>query len=269
MVDRINITPHRLLGVVAAVAVAGFVALAAVPAKAAEGEAVPRQSWSFTGPFGKFDRAQLQRGYQVYREVCASCHSMRLVAFRNLAQPGGPEFGEEEIKALAAEFDVEDGPDGEGEMFTRPGKPSDRFPAPFPNEQAARAANNGAYPPDLSVIVKARPGGADYIHALLTGYEEKPPAGVELREGMSYNHYFPSNQIAMAQPLYEESIEYSDGSPQTVEQYARDVSAFLAWAAEPSLEARHRMGFNVMIYLIILAGLLYATKRRLFAQVAH
>lgn len=259
----------RRLAAVATLALSGFACLSALPAQAAEGVAVPRQSWSFSGPFGTFDRAQLQRGYQVYREVCASCHSMNLVAFRNLSQPGGPEFGEDEVKALAAEFDVEDGPDEDGEMFTRPAVPADRFPAPFANEQAARAANNGSYPVDLSVIVKARPGGADYLYALLAGYRDEPPAGVELREGMYYNEYFPGHQIAMALPLFEDGIDYADGSPQTVEQYARDVSAFLAWAAEPTLEARHSMGLNVMIYLLILAGLLYATKRRLFAQVEH
>lgn len=243
-------------------------ALAADPARAAEEETPPGRDWTFEGPFGTFDRAQLQRGYQVYREVCAACHSMRLLSFRNLAEKGGPEFPTAAVKALAAEFEIEDGPNDEGDMFTRPGIPSDRFPSPFPNEQAARAANNGALPPDLSVIAKARLHGPDYLHALLTGYEE-PPAGAEIRDGMNYNRYFPGHQIAMAQPLSDQAVEYTDGTPQTVDQYARDVSAFLMWAAEPKLEARHRMGFNIMIYLLILTGLLYAAKRRLFADVAH
>jgi cytochrome c1 len=224
--------------------------------------------WSFSGPFGTFDRGQLQRGYKVYKEVCSACHSMRLLSFRDLSQPGGPEFSEAQVKALAAEYEVEDGPDEFGDMFARAGLPSDRFPSPFPNEQAARAANNGALPPDLSVIAKARPRGPDYIHALLTGYVE-PPSGFELRDGMSYNAYFPGRQIAMAQPLDEGVVEYTDGSPETADQYSTDLSAFLMWAAEPKLEARHRIGFNVMIYLLILTGLLYAAKRRIFAEVAH
>jgi len=261
-------TLSRRLAIASLIAAGAGLPPAAAPAGAAE-ETVPRpMEWSFSGPFGTFDRGQIQRGYKVYREVCSACHSMRLLSFRDLSRAGGPEFSEAQVKALAAEFEVEDGPDEEGEMFTRPGLPSDRFPSPFPNEQAARAANNGALPPDLSVIAKARPHGPDYIHALLTGYEE-PLAGFEMRSGMSYNAYFPGRQIAMAPPLGEGVVEYTDGSPETVDQYAGDLAAFLMWAAEPTLEARHKMGFNVMIYLIILTGLLYATKRRLFAAVAH
>ncbi|MDP2621270.1 MAG: cytochrome c1 [Hyphomicrobiales bacterium] len=264
-----DLLAHGLRRLVVASLLAGCaVSLAADRVGAAEEVAPPGVDWSFSGPFGTFDRAQLQRGYKVYREVCSACHSMRMLSFRNLAEPGGLEFSEAEVKALAAEFEVEDGPDDEGEMFTRAGLPSDRFPSPFANEQAARAANNGALPPDLSVMAKARPHGPDYIHALLAGYEE-PPTGFELREGMNYNAYFPGRQIAMAPPLGEGVVEYTDGSPETVEQYASDVTAFLMWAAEPKLEARHRMGFNVMIYLLILTGLLYAAKRRLFAGVAH
>lgn len=254
--------------VLAALLAAGCALFPAGDAGAAEGVAPPHMDWSFAGPFGTFDRAQVQRGYMVYREICSACHSMRLLSFRDLSQPGGPEFSEAQVKALAAEFDVEDGPNAEGDMFTRPGTPADRFPSPFPNEQLARSANNGALPPDLSVIAKARPSGPDYIHALLTGFEE-PPAGFEMREGMYYNDYFPGHQIGMAKPLDTEVVEYTDGTPQTVDQYSKDVAAFLMWAAEPKLEARHRMGFGVMIYLFILAGLLYAAKRRLFAGVAH
>lgn len=268
MFDYSKTKMRRLLLVAAVAAAGGLTGAAPHAASAAEAIPVPSQSWSFTGPFGTFDRAQLQRGFQVYREVCASCHSLDLIAFRNLAERGGPQFDEEAVKALAAEFDVIDGPDADGEMFDRPANPSDRFPSPFANENAARAANMGAYPPDLSVIAKARPGGPDYLYALLTGYVDAPE-DAELRDGMSYNAYFPGYQIAMGAPLFEESVEYADGSPETVEQYAKDVSAFLMWAAEPKLEARHRMGLNVMIYLVILAGLLYATKRRLFAKVEH
>ena len=193
------------------------VSLSAGAALASEGAAVESQSWTFTGPFGTFDRAQLQRGYKVYKEVCANCHSMKLVKFRNLAEPGGPGFTEDQVKALAAEYEITDGPNDDGDMFERPGKPFDTFVSPFANEKAARASNGGAYPPDFSVIAKARPDGPNYIYALLTGYEEEPPADVEMREGMYYNHVFPGHQIAMAPPLSEEIVEYTDGSPMTVE----------------------------------------------------
>jgi cytochrome c1 len=254
--------------------VAGFAAalllgvtLAVSPVEAA-GEGPKAQSWSFSAPFGTFDRGQLQRGFKVYKEVCAGCHGLRLLHFRNLGEPGGPEFGEAEVKALAAEAEVQDGPNGEGEMFDRPGKPSDAFVSPFPNENAARAANNGAYPPDLSVMAKARTGGPDYIYALMTGYKE-PPGDMKMVEGMSYNTIFPGNQIAMAAPLDDEAVEYSDGTAPTLVNYAKDVSAFLMWAAEPKLEERHKLGFSFMIYLIILAGLLYFVKRRIWRGLKH
>ncbi len=229
---------------------------------------IKAQEWSFSGPFGMFDRGQLQRGYKVYKNVCAGCHGMRLLSFRNLGEPGGPEFSEEAVKALAATVEVEDGPNEDGEMFSRPGKPSDRFPSPFPNENAARAANNGAYPPDLSVMAKARAGGPDYLYALLTGYKDAP-AGMKMSEGMSYNAAFPGYQIAMAAPLSEEVVEYTDGTAPTVENYARDVSAFLMWAAEPKLEERHKIGFRFMIYLLLLAGLLYLAKRKVWSDLKH
>jgi len=257
----------RRLAIASLVVACGGLVAAATPATAAEGTAPPAMEWSFSGPFGTFDRGQLQRGYKVYKEVCSACHSMHLLSFRNLAEPGGPGFSEAQVKALASQFEIQDGPDDNGDMFTRPGIPSDRFPSPFPNEQAARAANNGALPPDFSVLAKARPHGPDYIHAILTGYKE-PPAGFDMRAGMNYNVYFPGHQIAMPLPLSADVVDYPDGSPQTVDQYAKDVAAFLMWAAEPHLEARHRMGFNVMIYLLILTGLLYAAKRRVFAD-AH
>lgn len=246
----------------------GLVLGLAAPASAAEGPAIESQSWSFSPPFGLFDRGQLQRGYKVYKEVCSSCHSMRLLHFRNLGEPGGPEFSEGAVKALAASVEVTDGPNDQGEMFTRPGRPSDAFPSPFKNDQEARAANNGALPPDLSVMAKARPHGPDYIYALLTGYAEAP-ADVKLAEGMNYNKAFPGHQIAMAQPISADQVEYTDGTPQTLENYARDVSAFLMWAAEPKLEERHRIGLRFMIYLVVLAGFLFFAKRRVWAQVAH
>ena len=232
-------------------------------AHAAEAVSIPSQSWSFSGPFGKFDQAATQRGLQVYRAVCAGCHSLDLIAFRNLAALG---YSEEEIKAFAAEAEVEDGPDDEGEMFTRSGLPADYFPAPFPNPKAAAAANGGAVPPDLSLMTKARKGGADYLYALLIGYVD-PPADFDLMEGLSYNAYFPGHQIAMAAPLYEDAVEYSDGTPATVEQMAHDVTNFLVWAAEPEMEVRKGMGIKVMIFLVVFCVVLYAAKRKIWADI--
>ncbi len=225
----------------------------------------PKQDWSFSGMFGTFDRAALQRGYEVYAGVCAGCHSLRQLSYRNLRAIG---FTEDQVKKIAAEFEVTDGPNDEGEMFQRPGRPSDRFVKPFPNEQAARAGNNGAFPPDLSLIVKARVGGANYLHALLTGYKE-PPAEVKVPEGMAYNVYFPGNQIAMPAPISEDAVEYADKTKATVGQMARDVTVFLAWAAEPELEDRKRMGIKVMLFLLVLTGMLYAVKRRIWADIGH
>ena len=245
------------------------------------------ERWSFAGPFGRFDTGQLQRGYQVYKEVCASCHSMHYVAFRNLADEGGPHFTEDQVKALAATFEVSDGPDEFGEMFDRPARPSDYFPSPFPNDAAGAAANGGAHPPDLSLIAKARgvsrgllwaltdfftqyqEAGPDYIHALLTGYVD-PPAGVEVPEGTYYNPHFASGiSLKMPPPLADEQVTYTDGTPQTVDQYSRDVSAFLMWAAEPHLNERKRMGFQVFIFLLVFAGLMYFTKKRVWSKVEH
>jgi ubiquinol-cytochrome c reductase cytochrome c1 subunit len=241
--------------------------------------------WSFAGPFGKWDLGQLQRGMQVYREVCSSCHSMNLVAFRNLEALG---YSDAQVRALAAEYQIQDGPDANGEMFERPGIPSDHFPAPFPNPEAAAASNGGAHPPDFSLIAKARAvergfptfvfdiftqyaeGGPDYIHALLTGYGEEPPAGLELQPGTHYNPYFiASSALAMAQPISDGQVTYGDGSPETVEQYSRDISAFLMWAAEPHLVERKSLGFVVMIFLIGFAGMLYAVKRRVWSKIPH
>ena len=236
-----------------AVLVAGLLSPAHAAGEAKHPEAI---GWSFNGPTGTFDRNALRRGFQVYKEVCASCHGLSQVSFRNLSQDGGPEFSEAEVKAIAAEYTVEDGPDSYGDMFERPALPKDRFVEPYPNENAGRAANGGAYPPDLSLITKARSGGADYIHALLTGYSEAPE-GVEMRPGLYYNPYMPGGKIAMPSPLLEDIIEYGDGTPATVEQMSSDVVQFLTWAAEPELEARKRTGIMVLIYLTIFAGLMY------------
>lgn len=231
------------------------------PARASEGE-IPKQSWSFDGVFGTFDRAATQRGYQVYKEVCSACHSLRLVSFRNLEAIG---FNEEEIKALAAEATITDGPDDEGEMFEREGFPSDRFPSPFPNAKAAAAANNGTVPPDFSLIAKARKGGPDYIYAVLTGYHDAPE-DFEVPEESNYNTAFPGNKIAMAPPLAEDAVEYADGTAATVEQMSHDVSTFLMWTAEPNLEDRKRMGIKVLLFLLVLTGLLYAVKKKVWAD---
>ena len=222
--------------------------------------------WSFKGVTGKFDRSSLQRGYQVYKEVCASCHSMRLLSYRNLGEKGGPEFSITEVKDIASSFEVTDGPDSQGEMFTRPGRPSDRFVSMYPNVEAATAANGGAYPPDMSVLVKSRKGGADYIYSVLMGYDD-PPANLKLDDGVYYNKYMDGNKIKMAKPLMEGIITYSDGTNATEDQMAKDVTAFLTWAAEPHLEARHKMGFKVIIFLIILTLLVYFSMKRIWSRI--
>ena len=250
----------------AAVLAVSLTALPVAPAQAAGDAKHPAAiDWSFNGLFGTYDRNALRRGYQVYVEVCAACHSMNQIAFRNLSQPGGPEFSEAEVKALAKQYIVEDGPDDYGDMFERDALPKDKFPSPYPNENAARAANGGAYPPDLSLITKARGGGPDYIHALLSGYEDAPE-GVEMRAGLYYNPYMPGGKIAMPIPLMDELVEYSDGTEATVEQMSLDVTHFLNWAAEPELEQRKRTGFMVLIYLTIFAGLMYFSMRKIWAD---
>jgi ubiquinol-cytochrome c reductase cytochrome c1 subunit len=222
--------------------------------------------WSFTGLTGTFDRSSLQRGYQVYKEVCSSCHSMKYLSYRNLGQKGGPEFSLEEVKAIAASYEIEDGPNSEGEMFSRPGRPSDHFKNPYPNDNAAIAANGGAYPPDMSVLVKARPGGANYIYSILMGYEEKP-SNFTLEEGVYYNKYMDGNKIKMMSPLSDDLIEYTDGTTANIDQMAKDVTTFLTWTAEPHLEARHKTGTKVMIYLILLATLVYLSMKKLWSRV--
>ena len=243
------------------------------------------QSWSFSGPFGTYDKAQLQRGLKVYKEVCSACHSMKLVPFRSLEELG---YNEEQVKAFSAEYEVQDGPNADGEMFTRKAGASDYFPSPFANPEAAAAANNGAAPPDFSLIAKARgvergfplfvfdivtqyaEGGPDYIHALLTGYGQTPPTGMEIAEGTHYNPYFISGKsLAMAQPITDGQVTYDDGSPATVDQYTRDVAAFLMWTAEPHLDARKQAGFSVMIFLALFGAIVYLTKKKVWSGVAH
>jgi cytochrome c1 len=241
-------------------------------------------AFSFEGPFGTFDRAQLQRGYKVYKEVCANCHSLRLLSFRNLADHGGPEFSVEQVKALAASFQVQDGPNNEGDMFERPGLPSDPFPVPFANDQLARVANSGALPVDLSLLTKSREGwtgalrhlvkgigGPEYVYSVLTGYDPEPPeAAAEKPEGKYYNPYFAAGYwISMPPPLADGQVEFDDGAPNTVVDMSRDVAAFLAWAAEPKMEARKQMGFKVLVYLAVLAVLMYLVKRRVWAGIPH
>ena len=222
------------------------------------------QDWSFNTPLGTFDRAELQRGFQVYKDVCAACHSLSRLRFRELKALG---FKESHIKTIASEYQVTDGPNEEGESYERAALPSDSFPAPYPNEQAARTANGGAYPLDLSLITKAREGGADYLYALLTGYETCPKT-LQLFEGKHYNPYFPGNQISMPPPLSEGLVTYTDGTPATVRQMARDVTAFLAWVSEPELEARHAMGIKVLVFLFVLSLLLYAVYRNVWRRVS-
>jgi ubiquinol-cytochrome c reductase cytochrome c1 subunit len=228
-------------------------------------------AFSFEGPFGTYDRAALQRGFQVYKEVCSACHSLKLVAFHNLGDPGGPGFSEAQVKALAAGFQVPADPDDQGRTYDdsgqrimRPGIPADYFPWRFDNDKAARVANNGALPPDLSVIVKAREGGPQYVYSILTGFGQKPPANEAMADNMNYNPYFPGHQIAMPPPLSDGIVTYADGTPATVANMAHDVVTFLAWTAEPKMEERKRVGFGTVIYLLAFSGLLYLAYRRVW-----
>jgi len=267
------------------VILAAAVAALAGPALAQEQQVPPpRLSWSFSGPFGKYDEAQLQRGFKVYREVCSACHSLNLVSFRNLAEPGGPGFTEAQVKQIASEYKIKD-LDDQGNQIERPGRPADHFPAPFPNELAAKAANGGTAPPDMSTLAKARTyqrgfpwwffdiftqyqeEGPDYIAAIVTGFRDPPPKGFNLPPGGHYNVYFPGHNIAMPPPLTDGQVKYDDGSPETVQQYAQDAAAFLMWASEPHMMARKRLGFQVIIFLIVLSGLLYFTKKKVWHEV--
>ncbi len=268
------------------IAAASLLAIPAAPAVAAEaGPAVVPQAWSFSGPFGQYDPAQLRRGLQVYREVCATCHGLGQVAFRTLSQPGGPVLSPDDMRALAAEFEVPGGVNADGDPLRRPGRPADVFPSPFPTPEAAAAANNGIAPPDLSLMAKARAvprglpflftdivtqyqeGGPDYIYGYLTGYAD-PPAGVQPPPGTFYNPHFMSGPFtAMPPALFDDMVDYAGSAPQTTDQYARDVSAFLMWAAEPTLDARKQLGFRVMVFLAVLAALLYGVKRVLWKRI--
>lgn len=301
---------RRIRNAIAGIAT-GAVLLTASTAWASGGPEIERQNWTFGGMFGYYDKAQLKRGYMVYKNVCAACHGLKRVAFRNLGEPGGPGYTKEEVEKFAAEAEVQDGPNDEGKMFKRPGKPADRHPSPYANDKEAAAAQNGAVPPDLSLITKARGAsrnvawfmepaywaydmgtmyqeqGSDYVYALMTSYDKLPHSKEEcehkgephkwegdkctfkLADGMNYNAAFPGYQVAMPMPLVEGAVEYADGTPATVENYARDVSAFLAWTAEPKLEARKSLGVKVLIYLLILSALLYASKRTLWRNVKH
>jgi ubiquinol-cytochrome c reductase cytochrome c1 subunit len=250
----------RILALAAALLICG----AAAPAWAqAEAPEPPHQEWSFNGVFGTYDRAALQRGFQVYKEVCAACHPVKHLYFRDLEELG---YSEDQVKGLAAQVQVTDGPNDQGEMFQRPARPSDKIPGPFANDQAARAANNGALPPDLSLITKAREGGPDYIYAILTGFKDAP-AGFKMNPNMNFNEYFAGHQIAMPPPLNPDQVKYADGTQASVAQMSRDAVSFLAWAAEPNLEERHRMGFKVILFLVVLTGVFYAAKRKIWARV--
>ena len=267
--------PISGLGALAAALVAGAIVAPTVAlvgwsgaAHAAGDAPAPIQrSWQHDGMFGTFDRAAAQRGFQVYREVCAGCHGVEYLAFRNLTELG---FDEDTVAAIAAEYEVVDGPDDDGEMFLRPGRPADHLPSPYPNEQASRAANGGALPPDLSLITKARADGSNYLYSLLVGYPEEPPAEAleDAPEGMYYNDYFGGHWIAMPGPLMDDLVEYGDGTTPTVDQMAADVTVFLTWLAEPTLEARKQTGLGVLLFLIPLTLLFYATKRKVWAD-AH
>jgi ubiquinol-cytochrome c reductase cytochrome c1 subunit len=223
------------------------------------------EEWDFNSIFGTYDQAALKRGFQVYMDVCSACHSMNLLAYRHLSGIG---LSEDEIKAVAASVQVPDGPNDEGEMFERPGLPSDKFHSPFPNDQAARAANNGALPPDLSLMAKAREGGPDHILAIMTSYGE-PPACLKLNEGMNFNHAFAAAgfQIAMPPPLSDGGVTYADGTQATVPQMAHDVAYFLSWAAEPNLDRRHQIGVGVILFLIVLTACFYAVYRKVWSDV--
>lgn len=249
---------------IVAPAVTLAVVLAAPAFAAEEGVELIDRSWSHDGFFGTFDRAAAQRGFQVYREVCSGCHGVEYLAFRNLQDIG---FSEEQVRALASEYTVTDGPDDTGEMFEREGRLSDNIPSPYENEGQARAANGGAYPPDLSLLTKARADGSNYLYSLMRGYVEPPADVEEAQPGMYYNAYFPGHWIAMPQPLYEGGVEYADGTEATIAQMSADVTTFLSWAAEPKLEERKQTGLKVMLFLIILTGLLYATKKKIWSDV--
>jgi ubiquinol-cytochrome c reductase cytochrome c1 subunit len=249
--------------------------LGAATAAAAQTAGTPQQpktvDWSWQGPFGAYDRASLQRGFQVYKEVCSACHSLNLVSFHSLSEPGGPSFTDAEMKAIASSYKIPAEPNDKGDIFddkgnrlTRPGTPADHFPPPFANDNAARAANNGALPPDQSVLVKAREGGSDYVYSICTGYGQTPPAGFKVMSGKYFNPYFDGWNISMPPPISDNSVTYSDGTKATVDQECRDVVTFLTWAAEPKMEERKHLGFGVILFLLLFSGLCYLSYRRIW-----
>ena len=251
--------------------------LATAPAMAIDTTRLPIKdgNFSFEGPFGTYDRGALQRGFQVYKEVCSACHALNHIAFHNLDEAGGPGFSEAQAKAIAAGYKIPAEPNDKGEIFddkgnrlTRPGILADYFPAPFPNDNAARANNNSALPPDLSMIVKAREGGENYVYSILTGFHQTPPKGFTVTANKYYNPYFEGWNISMPPPLAANSVSYSDGTKATIEQEAHDVATFLAWASDPKMEERKQMGFGVLIFLVVLAGVLFAAYRKVWAD-AH
>jgi ubiquinol-cytochrome c reductase cytochrome b/c1 subunit len=269
---------------IAALLFAASLAMGAAPAAAVEQVTPPSLSWSFSGPFGTYDQAQLQRGFKIYREVCSACHSLNLLSFRNLADRGGPGFSDAQVKQIASEYKIKD-LDDQGNPIERAGRPADHFPAPFPNELAAKAANGGVAPPDMSTLAKARSyergfpwfvfdmvtqfqeQGPDYIAAILKGYKDPPPKDAHIPPTGHYNVYFPGHNIAMPPPLADGQVKYDDGSPETLVQYSKDIAAFLMWASEPHLDQRKRVGFQVIIFLIVFAGLLYFTKKKVWHEV--
>ncbi len=247
------------------VALAAGAAMLAGPALAQESTPpLPHEQWSFSGPFGTYDRASAQRGFQVYKEVCSSCHSMKLMSYRNLQGIG---LDAAQVRAIASTVTVPGGTNDNGDPITRNGLPSDHFASPFPNDKAARAANNGALPPDQSLLEKAREGGANYLYAILNGYRD-PPAGVKVPDGLYYNVYFPGRNIHMPQPLHDAQVTYADGTPATINQMSKDVVTFLTYAANPEMEQRKRMGVRIVLFFAVMSGLTYAVKRKVWSD-AH
>lgn len=254
-----------MLKLIKALSAAALLSMTMVSGANAAGASVELKSadWQHTGLFGTYDRAAAQRGLQVYKEVCAGCHGLNQVAFRSLQDLG---FSEDEVKAFAKDYTFMDGPNDDGDMYERAGKPFDKFPDPFDNEKAARASNGGAFPPDLSLMVKARPGFENYLYSLMTGYVDAPE-GFEMNAGMNYNAYFPNHQIAMPAPISEDAVEYADGTAATVDQMSKDVTVFLAWASEPKLEQRKHMGLRVILFLLLMTGIFFAAKKKVWSDV--
>ncbi len=233
------------------------------PALAQEAATPPSVGWSFSGPFGTYDRASLQRGFQIYQQVCSNCHSMHLMHYRDLSGIG---LNADQIKAVAAAVTVPGGTNDAGDPVDRPGLAADAFKLPFPNDKAARAANGGALPPDQSLIVNARADGSNYIHALLNGYVD-PPAGTKVPEGQYYNEYFPGHFLAMPQPLRDDSVTYSDGTKATLDQESKDIVTFLTWTSNPEMEERKALGVKAVLFLALMTGLTYTVKKRVWKDV--